>query len=379
VSRKEKAWKEPGAIRLFLWAFVFMLYGWAGFVLLILTVVFGALIWVWVLIPVFFLFLKLTRGFVEQHRRWNTRVMGFPTPGAYKPIPDGNWFRKLWTIARDPATWLDLAWLVVNSTLGFAVHLSVVILSPFVGWLVNPYIMRFYAVITQRMLAPARSTLLESRVEELTSSRAETVDAHATELRRVERDLHDGAKARLVALGMSLGMAEEAIDRDPEVLRELLAEARVTSGQALEELRDLVRGIHPPVLADRGLEGAIRALGLACTVPTEVEIDLPARPSAPVESAAYFAVSEALVNVMKHSGAGKAWVRVSYGDGRLLMLVGDDGRGGADASGGTGIRGLERRLGVFDGTVFISSPPGGPTVVSMDLPCELATPNPANG
>ncbi|HVX42915.1 MAG TPA: histidine kinase [Mycobacteriales bacterium] len=378
MSRKVKEWKEPGAIRLFFWAFFLMLYGWVGYVLLILTVVFLGLVWVWLLIPIFFFLLRRTRGFVNQHRRWNTRVMGFPTPAAYKPIPQGNWFRKLWTIVRDPATWLDLAWLVVNSTLGFAVHLSVVILSPFVGWLVNPYLMRFYAVITQRMLAPARSTLLESRVEELTSSRAETVDAHATELRRVERDLHDGAQARLVALGMNLGMAEEAIDRDPDVLRELLAEARVTSGQALEELRDLVRGIHPPVLADRGLEGAIRALGLACTVPTEVEIALPARPSAPVESAAYFAVSEALANVMKHSGAAKAWIRVAYDDGRLLMLVGDDGRGGADAAAGTGIRGLERRLAAFDGTVFVSSPVGGPTVVSMDLPCELATPNPAS-
>jgi signal transduction histidine kinase len=176
---------------------------------------------------------------------------------------------------------------------------------------------------------------------------------------------------------MSLGLAEEMVERDPDSVRSLIAEARAASSDALTELRDLVRGIHPPVLADRGLEGAVRALCLACTVPTDVEIDLPGRPSAPVESAAYFAVSEALTNVMKHSGADKAWVRLSYADERLLMQVGDDGHGGANASAGTGIRGLERRLSAFDGTVFVSSPIGGPTVVSMDLPCELKATKPA--
>jgi signal transduction histidine kinase len=197
------------------------------------------------------------------------------------------------------------------------------------------------------------------------------VDTQAAELRRIERDLHDGAQARLVALAMSLGMAEETVIRDPEAARELLAEARAASSQALSELRDLVRGIHPPVLADRGLDGAIHALVLANPMPTDVEIDIPGRLSAPVESAAYFAVAETLTNVAKHAGASKAWIRLGYQDGKLNVLIGDDGRGGADPAGGTGLRGIERRLAAFDGTLVVSSPIGGPTVVVMNLPCEL--------
>jgi signal transduction histidine kinase len=170
---------------------------------------------------------------------------------------------------------------------------------------------------------------------------------------------------------MSLGMAEETVIRDPQAARELLAEARAASSLALSELRDLVRGIHPPVLADRGLDGAIHALVLANPLPTDVEIDIPGRLSAPVESAAYFAVAETLTNVVKHAGAAKAWIRLGYAEGNLNVLIGDDGRGGADPAGGTGLRGIERRLAAFDGTLVVSSPVGGPTVVVMNLPCEL--------
>lgn len=366
--------RQPGAIGLFFWALVFTILQPFGLVLFVLAVVFGSLVWMWLFIPVFFGLISMVRGYANLHRRWNTGIMGIDTPAPYKPVPVGRgWLARLITIFTDPATYRDLLWLLANFTIGFALRLTVLIVTVFLGWLVNPYLMRADAVLNYWLLAPSRNAELETRVEQLTTSRAETVDAHATELRRVERDLHDGAQARLVALGMSLGLAEDAIDRDPDSVRELLAEAREASGQALVELRDLVRGIHPPVLADRGLDGAVRALCLACTVPTEVEINLPGRPSAPVESAAYFAISEALTNVMKHSDADKAWVQLGYDDGRLLMLVGDDGKGGATAEGGSGIRGLERRLGAFDGTVFVSSPIGGPTVVSMDLPCELTT------
>ena len=365
---------EPGPIMLFVWALAFTVLQPFGLVLFILTVVFGALVWLWFAIPVFFGCVWMVRKYANLHRRWNTRIMHVPTPVPYRPMPKTTWLARLRTIVTDPATWRDLLWLLANMTIGFALRLMVLILTVFLGWLVNPYLMRADALINLWLLGPTRSAELTTRVEQLASSRAETVDAHATELRRVERDLHDGAQARLVALGMSLGMAEEAVDRDPAAVRDLLAEARATSSQALAELRDLVRGIHPPVLADRGLDGAVRALCLACPVPTEVEINLPGRPSAPVESAAYFAVSEALTNVMKHSGADKAWVRMHYADGRLNLLVGDDGIGGANASSGTGLRGLERRLSAFDGTVFVSSPVGGPTVVTIDLPCELNPP-----
>jgi signal transduction histidine kinase len=200
------------------------------------------------------------------------------------------------------------------------------------------------------------------------------VDAQAAELRRIERDLHDGAQARIVSLGMTIGLAEELIERDPAAARKLLAEARESSSAALVELRHLVRGIHPPVLAERGLDGAVRALALSLPIPITVDIDLPGRPDTPVESAAYFVVAEALANVSRHSAASTAWVRMRHADGVLFMTVGDDGIGRADPAAGTGLRGIERRLAAFDGTIALSSPPGGPTVVTMELPCALSSP-----
>jgi signal transduction histidine kinase len=212
---------------------------------------------------------------------------------------------------------------------------------------------------------------LAGRVQQLTTSRAETVDTQAAELRRIERDLHDGAQARLVGLGMNLGMADELLETDPDQARRLLAQARTDTGAALTDLRDLVRGIHPPVLADRGLDGAVQALVIAIPVPVALSIDLPdGRLPPPVESAAYFAAAEALTNVIKHSSAGTAWIQIRHADGKLSLVIGDNGRGGADPERGTGLRGIERRLAAFDGTLNVSSPPGGPTVVSMEVPCE---------
>jgi signal transduction histidine kinase len=211
-------------------------------------------------------------------------------------------------------------------------------------------------------------------VAQLTETRADNLDAQAAELRRIERDLHDGAQARLVSLGMAIGLAEEMVDRDPKAARKLLAEARESSGIALVELRHLVRGIHPPVLAERGLDGAVRALAARLPVPTTVDVDLPGRAATPVESAAYFAIAEALANLSRHSHAHQAWVNLTYTDGLLFMTVGDDGSGGADPRRGTGLRGIERRLAAFDGTMTLSSPPGGPTVVTMELPCALSSP-----
>ena len=173
---------------------------------------------------------------------------------------------------------------------------------------------------------------------------------------------------------MNLGMAEDAVDDDPESAKLLLAQARVVSSQALAELRGLVRGIHPPVLADRGLVGAVEALALASPLPVQVDADVPERLPAPVESASYFAVAEALTNVIRHSGATGAWVRLRHAGGLLSMQVRDDGRGGATPGAGSGLRGIERRLGAFDGRLTVTSPPGGPTVVMMELPCESSSP-----
>jgi signal transduction histidine kinase len=192
-------------------------------------------------------------------------------------------------------------------------------------------------------------------------------------LRRIERDLHDGAQARLAALSMNLGMAEEMVGRDPAQAAALLTEARESASTALSELRDLVRGIHPPVLADRGLEGAVKALAMSCPFKVDVTIDLPGRPPAPVESAAYFAVAEALANIVKHSAATTAWIQITHEQERLHLLVGDDGVGGATVRPGGGLYGIERRLAAFDGTLTVASPTGGPTTVIMELPCESSS------
>jgi len=205
-------------------------------------------------------------------------------------------------------------------------------------------------------------------------TRAAAVDAAAAELRRLERDLHDGAQARLVALGINLRAAERLIRTSPDDAATLVAECRETSAQALAELRNLVRGIYPPVLADRGLGDAVRALALDCPVPVVTEVSLPGRPPAPVESAMYFAVAEVLNNIAKHADASCALVRVHYSDGMLGAEITDDGNGGADAGNGTGLAGIEQRLSAFDGILAVNSPVGGPTIVVIEVPCALSLP-----
>jgi signal transduction histidine kinase len=233
-----------------------------------------------------------------------------------------------------------------------------------------PLLHTLQARLAERLLRPTSS--LAGRVRELTESRAAAIDAQAAEVRRIERDLHDGAQARLIAVRMNLGLAKST--SDPDQVRELVREAWESVGQALIDLRDLVRGIHPPVLADRGLTGAIQAAALLCPIPVTVDIDLPARPEPPVESAVYFAAAEALTNVTKHSAATKAWVRLRHEGGILRLTVGDDGRGGADPAAGTGLDGIRRRLSAFDGTLAVHSPPGGPSRLTMELPCALSSP-----
>jgi signal transduction histidine kinase len=347
---------------------------------------------------------------------------GVPIAVPYRPLPPdvpyGTW-RRFRFVVDDPATWLDFAWLLPGAVAGGVCGLlaSAVPLYGLEGALGIPVILHFTldwfgyglfwpvdnvfvallalpqglvllavglagarwltwleATFTSFFLRPSRAGALARRVDELTATRADTVDAQAAELRRIERDLHDGAQARLVSLSMNIGLAEELLRRDPQAAADLLAQARQSSGQALSDLRDLVRGIHPPVLAERGLEGAVRALALTLPQATTVHIDLSGRPESPVESAVYFAVAEALANVAKHSRAGRATVRVTHRDGRLAVEVGDDGRGGAEPSAGSGLRGIQRRLAAFDGSMTVSSPPGGPTVVTMELPCELSSP-----
>jgi signal transduction histidine kinase len=237
-----------------------------------------------------------------------------------------------------------------------------------------PWLLRGYGLLAGSMLEPAPEPDLALRVRQLAQTRTEALDTGAAEIRRIERDLHDGAQARLVAMGMTLDAAGQLIDTNPAAARALLIEARDASVKALAELRDLVRGIHPPVLADRGLADAIRALALDAPVRINLASDLAGRPPAPVESAAYFAVSELLANVSKHAEARQTWIDIRHTDDMLRIGVTDNGHGGADPARGTGLRGIERRLAPFDGVLAISSPPGGPTAVTMEVPCALSSP-----
>jgi signal transduction histidine kinase len=218
------------------------------------------------------------------------------------------------------------------------------------------------------LLASPRRTEMAERIETLETSRAGAVNLQDSELRRIERDLHDGAQARLVALGMSLGMAEQKLAEDPDRAGELLAEARLGAEQALRELRDLARGIHPPVLADRGLGAALQSLANVAPTNVTVSVDMARRPEPAVETAAYFVAAEALANAGKHARAEHVQIRVWTVGDLLELEVGDDGVGGANPN-GTGIRGMRRRVEALDGTLTVASPPGGPTTIHAELPC----------
>ena len=237
-------------------------------------------------------------------------------------------------------------------------------------WLVTPPLLRARASADRSILGRQRIEVLKQRVEEVTTSRSESLDHNAAEVRRIERDLHDGAQARIASVGMNVGLAEKLMASDPEAAASLLREARATTVDALEDLRSVVRGIHPPALADRGLAGGLEALALPIPLPITVTVDAPALPP-PVESAAYFAVAECLANTIKHADATRAWVRVRHDDETLHLVVGDDGRGGANPA-GSGLVGVARRLAAFDGSMSVDSPEGGPTVVTMEMPCRTA-------
>jgi len=343
-------------------------------------------------------------------RRLADEWCGVPIAVPYLPLPAGTGSgeqatsrrRRKWLLD-DPATQRDLLWLVVNPLVGAALaggpaaavvygifgltlphgstQLAGVTPLPMfgiplavAGFWAAPWLLRGYGEFTRSLLAPTQQAELTRRVRHLAQTRTETIDAGAAEVRRIERDLHDGAQARLVAMGMTLDAAGQLIDTSPEAARALLNEARDSSVNALAELRSLIRGIHPPVLADRGLADAVRALALDNPLRVRVASELPGRPPAPVESAAYFTVSELLANVSKHASADQVWIDIRHDGGMLRIGVTDDGQGGANPDRGTGLHGIERRLAAFDGVLVLSSPPGGPTVVNMEIPCALSSP-----
>jgi signal transduction histidine kinase len=330
-------------------------------------------------IPILMVSLPATRWVVNLHRRWAAKVLGSPAPAPYRPREGMSRLRALNVSAADPMTWRDLGWLLVAMPLALTTSLVVLILfvpvvTGIAWWFGVGPIMVARSRIDRWFLSPGTTERLEQRVEVLTETRAESLDHSAAELRRIERDLHDGAQARLASLGMTLGMAAELVERDPESARQMLAEARQTSTAALGDIRDVVHGIHPPVLADRGLKAAIESLALDLAVPVDVTGALPAGLPAPVESASYFAVAECLANAAKHARASRAWVELESSGESLTIVVGDDGHGGADPGAGSGMRGVARRLAAFDGTMRVSSPAGGPTLVTLEVPCDSSSP-----
>ncbi len=333
---------------------------------------------------------------VRQGRRWSWRLATLAgTIGLSVTV--------IWAVTGASYYWPGWVWLGLSipfgvvggirlalrarTRRGLAVHfaLSVVVVGiclwvwlmagPDYPWPIWPLLGLTVGLAAHALLFPPRGSnreqALEARVGTLTQSRRNVLEIQELELRRVERDLHDGAQARLVSLGMSLGLAEQLLQTKPDEAQQLLADARTTAGEALSDLRDLVRGIHPPVLADRGLEGAVRALVVTVPIPVEVTIHLPPGGLAePVESALYFAVAESIANIVKHSAASMAWIRAEHTPEMLSVVIGDDGCGGADPDGGTGLAGVARRLAAFDGTLSVVSPPGGPTILRVEIPCE---------
>ncbi|GAA2141538.1 sensor histidine kinase [Streptomyces synnematoformans] len=238
-----------------------------------------------------------------------------------------------------------------------------------VALLASPWVVRGLSYVDRAMvvglLGPSK---LATRVQELETDRGVVVDTAAADLRRIERDLHDGAQARLVALAMDLGLAKEKLLEDPEAAADMVDEAHGEVKLALQELRDLARGIHPAILTDRGLGPALSAVAARCTVPVSVTVDLLERPAQSIEGIAYYTTSELLQNISKHSGASRAMVDLWRAEGRLMIQVTDDGRGGARLDAGSGLSGLAERLGSVDGLLVVDSPPGGPTVVTAELP-----------
>ncbi|WP_438485401.1 sensor histidine kinase [Streptomyces sp. S186] len=333
----------------------------------------------------------LLRKLAGVKRREVAHWTGEEVPEAYVPLA-GTLSERVRTAVKDQGTYRDLRWLAAHFLYGWLLAYAALLVWIFAllvdgVWcgllghraLVLPLVTRLAdldAAWSRSLLEPSadarRNAELAERVEELTATRAGAVAAHGAELRRIERDLHDGTQARLVALSMRVGLARRAYDSNPDAARKLLSDAQDQVEEALTELRHVVRGMHPPILTDRGLVGAVRALaagsGLEVAV-AEKDMQDEVRAPAAVEAAAYFAVAEALTNAAKHSGSRRAWVELARTPRALRITVRDEGCGGADETGGSGLLGMRRRIAALDGTVRVSSPIGGPTTIEVELPC----------
>jgi signal transduction histidine kinase len=356
--------------------------------------------------------LLLARRLAGLERTRARVVLGISIAEAPRAF-EGKWWQRVMGRATDLQTWREIAYLALLAPLGLvgcvlvvaawtgaAVLLLLPLFNPMLSnggahlftmvidtvgetvlmgtagiglALAAPWIARSVAGAESRLaaglLGPSERAALSSRVDELRARREQLVEVVEAERRRIERDLHDGAQQRLVALAMNLGMAKDKFDKDPTAARALLDEAHADAKQAMIELRNLARGIHPAVLSDRGLDAALSSLAGKAPVPVAVEVWVSERPPANIETTAYFVVAEALTNIAKHAGATRAAVTVARQNGHLKVEVTDDGIGGADAARGTGLAGLVDRVTAVDGTIHLSSPVGGPTTLTVELPC----------
>ncbi|ACY99463.1 MULTISPECIES: sensor histidine kinase [Thermomonospora] len=396
-------------------------FGLAWFIVLAVGLTLSAaLVIIWVGLPMLVIMMLLWRGGAMLERRLLKVALGVAVPEPYRPAPpSAGVLGRLRTMATDPATWKDLLYLALRFPIGLVefvvsaavwsataafvflplivavageavVNLGVVVYTAddpisalpvsVVGvglLLVALYVTRGMAVLHalygMLLLGPSRGQAerlrLQARAEQLRASRARGVDAAEAERRRIERDLHDGAQQRLLAVAMDIGRARAKLTSDPEAARALIEQAHEGTKAAIAELRDLARGIYPAILTDRGLDAAISGLAARAPVPVLVEVELPERPPAAVESIAYFIVAESLTNIAKYARATQASVRVTREGRWVVVEVTDNGVGGATAVPGGGLAGLADRAATIDGILTIDSPVGGPTVIRADLPC----------
>jgi signal transduction histidine kinase len=383
---------------------------------LVTTLVSGVLSFTYLAPPAFLGATWVTRRIAGLERRRAGLVLGRPVEQPYEPATTGQTGTNPWArgraVVRDATTWRDLAWLVLLLPAGFAglvgvvagvVDLATIVaplwlwsvpnpyLPPVVDWLFNTVGGRFvlagiglvlapvaWWVVTTAarlqarfavaLLEPGPRQRLARRARELAATRRRVVDAQAAELRRIERDLHDGAQARIVAAGMTLALADRKMRTSGQPAREDVQTARRQLDDALAELRRLVRGIHPPILTDRGLIAALAALAGDAPLPVQIEAGELGEVPAAVESAAYFVTAEAIANTVKHAEATTCTITLARIDGNLTVTIRDDGRGGADET-GSGLDGLRRRVEALDGLLSVTSPVGGPTTINAELPC----------
>ncbi|HEU5474890.1 MAG TPA: sensor domain-containing protein [Actinophytocola sp.] len=346
-----------------------------GFVMLVtmLAVGLGTLV-IWVGVPMMMIATQLIYGLAAAHRGLIKATLGvqIPTPRRERT---GSVLQKWRQQLTDAQTWRNLAYLMITfpiSVVEFALAIAGTIILPIGIW-VLPFIASLHAQLAMALLGPNTAAQLSERAQRLQASRARGVDAAEAERRRIERDLHDGAQQRLVAVAMGLGRAQKKFEADPDGAKLLVGEALADAKLAVSELRDLARGIYPAVLGDRGLDAALSSLAAKSPVPVNVQVTVDPRPPAAVESTAYFIVGESLTNVAKYANASQVTVKVwreerPSGD-MVVVEVTDDGDGGAVFHAGGGLAGLADRAATIDGVMTVVSPIGGPTVIRADLPC----------